>query len=65
MDPSAEGERAVWFLVASDGEGSPYYALVNAQGRYAPGSVADDPLSGELAALGFDGVIDAVLAAVP
>ena len=62
MTPLDEGDQAVWFLVAGVGESQPYHAVVNAEGRFVEGTIADDPLSQELAALGLDGVIDAVLA---
>jgi hypothetical protein len=63
MTPLDEGDEAAWFLVAGVDESQPYHAVVNAQGRVIAGAAAtDDPLSQELAALGLDGVIDAVLA---
>ena len=63
LEPLDVGAQAVWFLVAGDDETLPYHAVVNAQGRVTPGAAADDPLSQEMAALGLDGLIDAVLAA--
>ena len=62
MEPLDESEQGVWCLVAGDGESLPYHAVVNAQGRFTQGAVADDPLSQEMAALGLDGVIDAIRA---
>ncbi len=33
LEPLAEGDQAVWFLVAGEGPTQPYYAVVNGQGR--------------------------------
>ncbi len=61
IQPLDVGERAVWFLVAGDGETMPYFALVNRQGRYTIAGdtlrpAADDPLSTELADAGLEGL---------
>lgn len=65
MSELAPGDQAIWFLVAGSGDEMPYYAALNAQARYelrrdAMVPAGDDALSRELAALGPDGLIDAI-----
>jgi hypothetical protein len=57
----------MWFLVGGDADTMPYFAVVNRQGRYTVAgetlqSGSDDPLSGELADLGVEGLSDRVTA---
>ncbi len=69
--PSATGDDAIWFLVdPSDDPDEPApFVTTNAQGRYIVvdgelvGADGDDPLVGELEALGPEGLQDAVRAA--
>lgn len=56
------GDRAVWFVVSETTDAMPYYAAVNAQGRYelvgaTVRPASDDPLSLALADLGADGLV--------
>lgn len=67
MDELREGDRAVWFLVTGGDEAMPYYATVNGQARYRVvgdmlDPAGDDALSQQCAALGPDGLIDAIIA---
>lgn len=66
MDELGDGDRAVWFLVAGGNDSMPYFATVNGQARY---EVVDDTLepagadvlSRQLAALGPDGLTEAIV----
>ncbi len=62
LEPLDEGDQAVWFLVAGARRGAAVPRRRQRSGPRRRGAVADDPLSQELAALGLDGVIEAVLA---
>jgi hypothetical protein len=69
--PSAEGDDAIWLLVdpSTDTQEPTPFVTVNAQGRYLVvddtliGADGTDPLVGELAALGPDGLEEAIRAA--
>jgi hypothetical protein len=67
VEPLDVGDEAMWFLVGGDADTMPYFAVVNRQGRYTVAgetlqSGSDDPLSGELADLGVEGLSDRVTA---
>jgi hypothetical protein len=69
VEPLDVGDEAVWFLVGSDAETMPYFALVNRQGRYTVAGdslqpASDDPLSRRLAAVGLDGLSDRIASVV-
>jgi hypothetical protein len=60
--PSPPGERAVYFLIASDDADVPFHALIGPQGRFvidgdALRTTARDPLSRDLASLGLAGLL--------
>ena len=62
---SADGDVAIWFLVAGGSDAMPYFAAVNGQARFVVvGETLEpsgnDELSRALAALGVDGLADAV-----
>jgi hypothetical protein len=42
MKPAELGQRAVWFLVAGDGEQFPYFAVINEQGVLTDGEIHPD-----------------------
>lgn len=66
VQPLAEGDVAVWFLVSGHGEAMPYYAVVNRQGRYRVNgdtlvaASEDDPLSRRVAALGLAALVERI-----
>ena len=68
MSRLAEGDEAIWFLVAGGSESMPYFAATNSQARFAVRGDALEPagadrLSRDLAMLGRDGLVEAVTAA--
>ena len=65
MSRLRDGDVAIWFLVAGGSDAMPYFAAVNGQARFVVvGETLEpsgnDELSRALAALGADGLADAV-----
>jgi hypothetical protein len=69
LRPTEEGDAGVWFLAAGGDPDVPAYVVVGPQGRYLAesrrlaGATGGNPLVSDLAALGPDGLAQAVTAA--